>query len=116
EPDGLSVRARHFTPRGTTSRATPATNPTPKPEAKLMMACTCSLGRGCRAARCGGAWGAVPHGGAGIVRIIVGEPLTEPPDMPHTKRFSMIREFHLADWFTLANAVCGVGALFSAMT
>ena len=32
------------------------------------------------------------------------------------KPFSMIREFHLADWFTLANAVCGVGALFSAMT
>jgi CDP-diacylglycerol---serine O-phosphatidyltransferase len=30
--------------------------------------------------------------------------------------FSMIREFHLADWFTLANAVCGVGALFSTMT
>ncbi|ADU97881.1 CDP-diacylglycerol--serine O-phosphatidyltransferase [Alicycliphilus denitrificans] len=34
---------------------------------------------------------------------------------PH-KRFSMIREFHLADWFTLGNAVCGVGALFSSMT
>lgn len=32
------------------------------------------------------------------------------------KPFSMIREFHLADWFTLANAVCGVGALFSAMS
>ena len=32
------------------------------------------------------------------------------------KRFSMIREFHLADWFTLANAVCGTGALFSTMT
>jgi CDP-diacylglycerol--serine O-phosphatidyltransferase len=32
------------------------------------------------------------------------------------KRFSMIREFHLADWFTLANAVCGTGALFSAMS
>ena len=32
------------------------------------------------------------------------------------KPFSMIREFHLADWFTLANAVCGVGALFSIMT
>ncbi|WP_226858169.1 CDP-diacylglycerol--serine O-phosphatidyltransferase [Diaphorobacter aerolatus] len=32
------------------------------------------------------------------------------------KRFSMIREFHLADWFTLGNAVCGVGALFSAMS
>jgi hypothetical protein len=28
----------------------------------------------------------------------------------------MIREFHLADWFTLANAVCGIGALFSTMT
>src|SRR3990170_4469849 len=33
-----------------------------------------------------------------------------------SKRFSMIREFHLADWFTLANAVCGAGALFSIMT
>ena len=32
------------------------------------------------------------------------------------KRFSMIREFHLADWFTLGNAMCGVGALFSSMT
>ena len=32
------------------------------------------------------------------------------------KRFSMIREFHLADWFTLANAVCGMGALFSSMS
>jgi CDP-diacylglycerol--serine O-phosphatidyltransferase len=28
----------------------------------------------------------------------------------------MIREFHLADWFTLANAVCGSGAIFSVMT
>jgi len=28
----------------------------------------------------------------------------------------MIREFHLADWFTLANAVCGIGAIFSTMT
>lgn len=32
------------------------------------------------------------------------------------KRFSMIREFHLADWFTLANAFCGTGALFATMT
>jgi CDP-diacylglycerol---serine O-phosphatidyltransferase len=32
------------------------------------------------------------------------------------KPFSMIREFHLADWFTLANAVCGTGAIFSIMT
>ena len=29
---------------------------------------------------------------------------------------AMIREFHLADWFTLANAVCGIGAIFSTMT
>ena len=28
----------------------------------------------------------------------------------------MIREFHLADWFTLGNAVCGTGALFSVMS
>jgi CDP-diacylglycerol---serine O-phosphatidyltransferase len=34
---------------------------------------------------------------------------------PH-KPFSMIREFQLADWFTLANAVCGTGALFSVIT
>jgi CDP-diacylglycerol--serine O-phosphatidyltransferase len=32
------------------------------------------------------------------------------------KPFSMIREFHLADWFTLGNAVCGTGAMFSIMT
>ena len=32
------------------------------------------------------------------------------------KPFSMIREFHLADWVTLANACCGVGALFAVMT
>lgn len=37
-------------------------------------------------------------------------------DLPKPKPFSMIREFHLADWFTLANACCGVGALFSMMT
>lgn len=28
----------------------------------------------------------------------------------------MIRDFHFADWFTLANAVCGVGAVFASMT
>jgi CDP-diacylglycerol--serine O-phosphatidyltransferase len=27
----------------------------------------------------------------------------------------MIRDFHFADWFTLGNAVCGTGALFSSM-
>ena len=36
--------------------------------------------------------------------------------MNRPKPFSMIREFHLADWFTLANAFCGVGALFSVMS
>src|SRR5512133_1016457 len=33
-----------------------------------------------------------------------------------SKPFSMIREFQLADWFTLANAVCGTGALSSVLT
>ncbi|HBG07981.1 MAG: CDP-diacylglycerol--serine O-phosphatidyltransferase [Geobacteraceae bacterium GWC2_58_44] len=32
------------------------------------------------------------------------------------KPFSMIREFHLADWFTLANAACGTSAMFAMMT
>ncbi|MGH8029158.1 MAG: CDP-alcohol phosphatidyltransferase family protein [Arenimonas sp.] len=31
---------------------------------------------------------------------------------PH---FSMIRGFHLADWFTIANAFCGMGAVLLAM-
>jgi CDP-diacylglycerol--serine O-phosphatidyltransferase len=32
------------------------------------------------------------------------------------KPFAMIREFHLADWFTLANAASGTGALFAMMS
>ena len=31
------------------------------------------------------------------------------------KHFSMLREFHMADFFTLGNAACGVGAIFLAM-
>ena len=31
------------------------------------------------------------------------------------RHFSMLREFHLADWFTLANAICGMGAIFASM-
>jgi CDP-diacylglycerol--serine O-phosphatidyltransferase len=31
------------------------------------------------------------------------------------KHFSMIRQFHLADWLTLGNAFCGTGAVFAAM-
>jgi CDP-diacylglycerol---serine O-phosphatidyltransferase len=37
-------------------------------------------------------------------------PAATPP-----KHFSMIRGFHLADFFTLANAACGVAAVFCAM-
>ena len=37
------------------------------------------------------------------------------PPLP-PKRFSMIREFQLADWVTLGNAVCGTGALFSVLS
>jgi CDP-diacylglycerol--serine O-phosphatidyltransferase len=32
------------------------------------------------------------------------------------KHFSMIREFHLADFFTLGNAACGTGSIFASMT
>ena len=35
--------------------------------------------------------------------------------MPRQRHFSMLRDFHLADWFTLANAFCGTGAIFAAM-
>jgi CDP-diacylglycerol--serine O-phosphatidyltransferase len=35
--------------------------------------------------------------------------------MTQGKHLSMIRSFHLADWFTLANAVSGVAALFAVM-
>ncbi|RYZ71060.1 MAG: phosphatidylcholine/phosphatidylserine synthase [Lysobacteraceae bacterium] len=31
------------------------------------------------------------------------------------RHFSMLREFQLADWFTLGNAFCGTGAVFASM-
>jgi CDP-diacylglycerol---serine O-phosphatidyltransferase len=43
-------------------------------------------------------------------------PVTTPAAGERPKPFSMIRDFHLADWFTLGNAACGVGALFSVMS
>ena len=36
--------------------------------------------------------------------------------MTQRKHLTMIRNFHLADWLTLSNAVCGVGALFAIMS
>jgi CDP-diacylglycerol--serine O-phosphatidyltransferase len=38
-----------------------------------------------------------------------------PTGSPMKRHFSMLRDFHLADWFTLANAFCGTGAIFAAM-
>ena len=35
--------------------------------------------------------------------------------MDKRSHFSMIRDFHLADWFTIANAFCGMGAVLSVM-
>src|SRR3546814_17005733 len=35
--------------------------------------------------------------------------------MQRPRHFSMLREFQLADWFTLANAFCGTGAVFAAL-
>jgi CDP-diacylglycerol---serine O-phosphatidyltransferase len=32
------------------------------------------------------------------------------------KHFSIIREFQLADWFTLGNSICGTGAMFAMLT
>jgi CDP-diacylglycerol---serine O-phosphatidyltransferase len=36
-------------------------------------------------------------------------------DRAASRHFSMLRGFHLADFFTLGNAACGVGAVFFAM-
>ena len=36
-------------------------------------------------------------------------------DAPKPPHFTMIRGFHLADWFTIANAFCGMGAVLSVM-
>jgi CDP-diacylglycerol---serine O-phosphatidyltransferase len=58
-------------------------------------------------------------------RIVAAEPDRHPapaaarPDMSERgprKHFSMIRNFHLADLFTVANGFCGVLAVFQAMT
>jgi CDP-diacylglycerol--serine O-phosphatidyltransferase len=38
-----------------------------------------------------------------------------PPAAPVRRHFSMLRDFHLADFFTLGNAACGVGAVLFAM-
>jgi CDP-diacylglycerol---serine O-phosphatidyltransferase len=35
--------------------------------------------------------------------------------MPDPRHFSLLRGFSLADWFTLANAACGMGAVFALM-
>ena len=35
---------------------------------------------------------------------------------PGKKPFAMIRDFHLADWFTLGNAICGTAAIFAIMS
>jgi CDP-diacylglycerol--serine O-phosphatidyltransferase len=55
----------------------------------------------------------------GPIAVIAGPSLehwksmTPPNQRP--KHFSMLREFHLADFFTLGNAACGVAAVFFAM-
>jgi CDP-diacylglycerol--serine O-phosphatidyltransferase len=36
-------------------------------------------------------------------------------DRDMKRHFTMLREFQLADWFTLGNAFCGTGAIFAAM-
>jgi len=35
--------------------------------------------------------------------------------MQRPRHFSMLRDFQVADWFTLGNAFCGTGAIFAAM-
>ena len=35
------------------------------------------------------------------------------PEQTRQKHFSMIRSFHLADFFTIANGFCGTAAIFA---
>jgi CDP-diacylglycerol---serine O-phosphatidyltransferase len=46
-------------------------------------------------------------------RPLIGDAMARPPRS--RRHFSMIRGFHLADFLTLANAGCGVAAVFLAM-
>ena len=36
-------------------------------------------------------------------------------EKPAPRHFSMVRSFHAADWFTIANAFCGMGAVLAVM-
>jgi CDP-diacylglycerol--serine O-phosphatidyltransferase len=49
-----------------------------------------------------------------VDRAILNRP-TRDDAMSKQPHFSMIRQFHLADWLTLGNAFCGTGAVFAAM-
>jgi len=42
-------------------------------------------------------------------------PATSASSGKHPRHFSMLRELHLADFFTLANAACGMASVFLAM-
>lgn len=46
-----------------------------------------------------------------------GLPCTPSPavNVAMSRHFSMLRDFQLADWFTLGNAFCGTGAIFASM-
>ncbi|PJK00267.1 CDP-diacylglycerol--serine O-phosphatidyltransferase [Lysobacteraceae bacterium NML03-0222] len=48
-----------------------------------------------------------------MARVCLAHPLKS--QTMKQRHFSMLRDFHLADWFTLANAFCGTGAIFAAM-
>jgi CDP-diacylglycerol--serine O-phosphatidyltransferase len=48
-----------------------------------------------------------------FIQVEKAMPMSTPTKAP--KHFSMIRGFHLADFFTLGNAACGVAAIFFAM-
>ena len=73
---------------------------------------TRGIGAPCRRppARAPGAAGGVTPGMGGVGR----ESRRMPRGTP-SKHFSMIRTFHLADLFTIANGFCGVAALFETM-
>jgi CDP-diacylglycerol--serine O-phosphatidyltransferase len=52
---------------------------------------------------------------AALGRLAARSSVASARTMSRPRHFSMLRDFQLADWFTLGNAFCGSGAVFAAL-
>src|SRR5690606_618394 len=99
-------------PAAAGSRAMPAPMPLAAPVMRMLrMVRLRWLAPTLASARVGGSRACAPG-----VHLAGAYPVRHPTQVLRMSRhFSMLREFQLADWFTLANAFCGTGAVFAAM-